>query len=86
MFSKLFWIDAGERAIRTFAQTFLGAVTSAAVLSAATGFDFKTLGLLLGGSALAATLGAAASVLTSLLAKPIGDTNSASAVLEVKQP
>lgn len=80
MFSKVFWIDAGERAIRTAAQSFLGGFTAVVVVST------NDLVVQLAAGGLAAVVGGITSVAMSLAASKVGDTNSASVVLEVKKP
>ena len=74
MFTAAFWRDAGERALKTFAQTFLGilAVSGVTVLN----LDW-TESLAIAGTA---TLG---SVLTSIVSAKAGGTETASLVREV---
>lgn len=72
MFTKQFWIDASERALKTFAQTFLAMIAGTAVFNAFTA-DWKTL--------LGVSLGAAfLSYLMSVVSAEIGDHGSASLV------
>lgn len=72
MFTKQFWIDASERALKTFAQTFLAMIAGVAVFNAINA-DWQTL--------LGVSLGAAVlSYLTSIVSAEIGDHGSASLV------
>jgi hypothetical protein len=72
MFTKQFWIDASERALKTFAQTFLAMIASVTVFDALKA-DWQTL--------LGVSLGAAVlSYLTSIVSAEIGDHGSASLV------
>jgi hypothetical protein len=68
MFNGLFWKDALERALKTFAQAVL-AVIGVAAATPVTGFDWQTI-LLTGVTA------AVISVLTSLVSAPGGGTIS----------
>ena len=72
MFTKRFWIDAAERAVKTFAQ-FLLASGALDPLSA----DFQTSiqTKLVGG-----LMAAAVSVLTSIVSSGFGQRDSASAI------
>ena len=71
MWTKDFWLDAGERAIKTFAQVFLTfiVVGTTGVLD----LDWVTAGSV---SAVAAL----ASVLTSLVSEKVGDPETASLI------
>lgn len=74
MFTKTFWLDAGERALKTFAQVLLSvfAVSGVTVLNA----DWtEALAV-----AATATLG---SFLTSIVSNKISSTDTASLVEEV---
>lgn len=73
MRSRTFWIDAAERAVRTFAQALV------AVLAA--GFVF-TDGAAWGQALLAAAIAALVSLLTSIAASGVGDSDSPSFVEE----
>lgn len=42
MFTKQFWLDLAERAIRTFVQALAGAILASAVTFTVTGFDWST--------------------------------------------
>lgn len=72
MFTKLFWMDAVERAVSTFAQALLAVVT-------ADGFDVLQADLKQ--SLLVAVVAAAASLLKSLVAVKATDHQSASFVV-----
>jgi hypothetical protein len=71
MWSKAFWLDAGERAVKTGAQTLLASVPLSAL---ATGLDWGTVATG-GGVALCA---AGISILTSIASTLRGDEESAS--------
>lgn len=74
MFTKTFWLDAGERALKTFAQVLLSvfAISGVTVLNA----DWtEALAV-----AATATLG---SLLTSIVSSKISSTDTASLVEEV---
>ena len=74
MFTKAFWLDAGERALKTFAQAFL----SVLAVSGVTVLNLNwTEALAIAGTA---TLG---SVLTSIVSAKAGGTETASLVHEV---
>lgn len=74
MFTKAFWLDAGERAIKTFAQAFL----SVLAVSGVTVLNLNwTEALAIAGTA---TLG---SVLTSIVSAKAGGAETASLVHEV---
>ena len=70
MFTKKFWLDAGERAVATFAQALIAVLT--VDLTGAT-IDWKVVV----GTALVA---AALSVLKSIVATNVGDSQSASLI------
>lgn len=71
MFSKRFWVSASERAIKTFAQTFLA-------LAGAQAFDVLNADWV---SLLSVSLGAAfLSYLTSIVSAEIGDRGTPSLV------
>ena len=69
MRSKAFWIDAGERAVRTFAQALIGAITAGLVVTDAA--QWKAAGI-------AAAVAALISLLTSVAASGVGDPVSPS--------
>jgi hypothetical protein len=72
--ASVFWKDAFERAVKTFAQT------SVAVLALATGvFDADWVQAISAGG-----LAGVVSLLTSLASKPVGDGDSASLVVATK--
>lgn len=77
MRSKAFWVDAGERAVRTFAQALV------AVLVA--GFAF-TDAAAWGEALLSAAIAALVSLLTSVAASGVGDPSSPSLLPTVEQP
>lgn len=74
--NAVFLKDTAERAIKTFAQTLLGAVGAGAVLPAVTEIDWTQ------GAAIGATA-AIVSILTSIVSSGIGNNGSASVVHEV---
>ena len=69
MRSKAFWIDAGERAVRTFAQALIGAITAGLVVTDAAAW---------GEALLASAVAALISLLTSVAASGVGDPVSPS--------
>jgi Na+-transporting NADH:ubiquinone oxidoreductase subunit NqrB len=72
MFTKQFWIEASERALKTFAQTFLALIGAVSVFNAFTA-DWQTLfGVSLGSAFL--------SYLTSIVSAEIGDRGTPSLV------
>ena len=77
MRSKAFWIDAGERAVRTFAQALVAALTA--------GFVF-TDGAAWGAALLTAAIAALVSLLTSVAASGVGDADSPSLLPTAQQP
>ncbi len=69
MRSKRFWIDAAERAVRTFAQALVAVLAAGFVV---------TDGAAWGEALLSAVLAALISVLTSVAASGVGDPSSPS--------
>lgn len=69
MRTRRFWVDAAERAIRTFAQALIGAITAGLVVT-----DVAAWGEALLASAVAALI----SLLTSVAASGVGDPVSPS--------
>lgn len=69
MFTRAFWLDLGERTVRTAAQTALGLLPAS--LAGWVTFDLRSALLVVGSSA-------AAAVLTSLLAAPTAVPGTAS--------
>lgn len=74
MFNKLFWKDAAERAVKTFAQAVL-AVIGVSAATPVTGFDWTTI-LLTGVTA------AVISLLTSFVSAGADDTVSPASVVK----
>lgn len=74
--SKTFWADTVERAIKTFAQACVAVLTSNVV--GLLNVDYRTLFSVAG-------LAAVVSVLTSLASGQVGNTESASLVVEAKE-
>lgn len=72
-----FWADAAERAVRTFAQALVAALTA--------GFVF-TDGAAWGAALLTAAIAALVSLLTSVAASGVGDPDSPSMLPTVEQP
>lgn len=72
MFTKQFWIDASERALKTFAQTFLAMTAGVAVFNAFTADWLTLIGISLGAAFF--------SYLTSIVSAEIGDHGTASLV------
>jgi len=70
MWSKAFWKDAVERAVKTAAQVAVGLVTA---LNVTTGFDWQTFLVGLG-------IATGLSFVTSILSSLAGSPNSASVV------
>lgn len=64
MWTRTFWIRAAERALRTFAQALLGALTAGLVVTDAA--QWKA-------ALIAAVVAAFASVLTSVAGSAVGD-------------
>ena len=77
MRSKAFWIDAGERAVRTFAQALIGAITAGLVVTDAAAW---------GEALLASAVAALISLLTSVAASGVGDQDSPSLLPAAQQP
>lgn len=73
MRTKQFWVDAAERAIRTFAQALIGAITAGLVVTDAA--QWKAAGI-------AAAVAALVSLLTSIAASGVGDQNTPSLLPE----
>jgi hypothetical protein len=72
MFTKLFWLEATERALKTFSQIFISLLAADEVFNAFTA-DWQTLlGISLGATFL--------SYLTSILSLKVGHTGSPSLV------
>lgn len=69
MFTRIFWLDAGERAARTAAQTALGLLVGSA--TGLLGLDWLSTG-----STVATAV--VASLLTSLISVKAGDSGTAS--------
>lgn len=74
--SKTFWADTVERAIKTFAQACVAVLTSNVV--GLLNVDYLTLFSVAG-------LAAVVSVLSSLASGQVGNTDSASLVVETKE-
>lgn len=74
MFTRAFWMDTLERAVKTFAQVLAGVGIADGTGMVATGF-----GAVLSTAAIAATL----SVVTSLVSGPAGFAGTASATRAV---
>ena len=74
--SKTFWADTVERSIKTFAQACVAVLTSNVV--GLLNVDYLTLFSVAG-------LAAVVSVLTSLASGQVGNTESASLVVETKE-
>ena len=77
MRTKAFWIDAAERAVRTFAQALVAAITAGFVLTDAAAW---------GQALLVAAVAALVSVLTSIAGSAVGDPASPSFLPEAEQP
>ena len=73
MRSKAFWIDAGERAVRTFAQALVAMLVVGFVFTDAAAW---------GEALLSAAVAALVSLLTSVAASGVGDPESPSFVDE----
>ena len=72
MFTKQFWIDASERALKTFAQTFLAMVGAVSVFNAFTADWMSLFGVSLGAAFL--------SYLMSIVSAEIGDHGNPSLI------
>lgn len=77
MRTRRFWVDAAERAIRTFAQALIGAITAGLVVTDAA--QWKAAGI-------AAAVAALVSLLTSVAASGVGDQSTPSLLPTVEQP
>ena len=77
MRSKKFWADAAERAVRTFAQALVAALTAGFVFTDAAAW---------GAALLTAAIAALVSLLTSVAASGVGDPSSPSLLPTVEQP
>ena len=77
MRTRRFWVDAAERAIRTFAQALIGAITAGLVVTDAA--QWKAAGI-------AAAVAALVSLLTSVAASGVGDQDSPSLLPAAQQP
>lgn len=75
MFSKIFWKDAAERAIKTFAQVIISLVAVAVPVSGFELLEVSWMPVLL-----TALVASALSILMSLASSLKGDSNSASLV------
>ena len=73
MRTRQFWLDAGERAVRTFAQALIAAITAGLVVTDAAQW---------GTALLTAAVAALVSLLTSVAASGVGTEGSASLLLE----
>ena len=69
MRSKAFWVDAGERAVRTFAQALVAVLVAGCVFTDAAAW---------GEALLSAAIAALVSLLTSVAASGLGDPASPS--------
>ena len=77
MRTSAFWLDAAERAVRTFAQALIGAITAGLVVTDAA--QWKAAGI-------AAAVAALVSLLTSVAASGVGDQSTPSLLPTVEQP
>ena len=77
MRSKAFWIDAGERAVRTFAQALVAVLVAGFVFTDAAAW---------GEALLASAVAALISLLTSVAASGVGDQSTPSLLPTVEQP
>ncbi|MGH7748389.1 MAG: holin [Candidatus Dormibacteria bacterium] len=71
--SKQFWLQSAERAVKTFAQTLIGALPPAYIA-------IGSLGAVLAPALVAATLAAIVSLAISVCSEPWGDRQSPSVV------
>ncbi len=76
MFTRIWLLDALERVLRTFAQTFLAVYVPTGLTAAA---DWKT-------ALISAGTAAVLSLLMSVAATGVGDSSSASLVRSVRTP
>lgn len=77
MWTKAFWKDAIERAVKTAAQSILVAITAVNVADGDVSWQSTLIGV---------GLGAGLSLVTSLLSSLVGDSRSASALPVADQP
>ena len=77
MRTTAFWIDAGERAVRTFAQALVAALVAGFVFTDAAAW---------GEALLSAVVAALVSLLTSVAASGVGDPASPSLLPAAGQP
>ena len=77
MRTTAFWADAAERAVRTFAQALVAALTAGFVFTDAAAW---------GAALLTAAIAALVSLLTSVAASGVGDPSSPSLLPTVEQP
>ena len=80
MFTKLFWKDAVERAVKTFAQTFLAVVGVAAPASGTDLINVNYLPVIL-----TSLLAAGISIVTSVASAAAAGTDTASLVVDTKE-
>lgn len=80
IFTKLFWIDAVERATKTFAQTFIAVV---GVATPASGLDLLNVNYL--PVVLTSLLAAGISIITSVASAAKSGTDTASLVVDTKE-
>lgn len=76
MRSKAFWVDAGERAVRTFAQALIAAIAAGLVITDAAAWGFALL---------TAVVAALVSLLTSVAGSAVGDPDSPSILPAVEK-
>lgn len=80
IFTKLFWKDAFERAIKTFAQTFIAVVGVAAPASGTDLINVNYLPVIL-----TSLLAAGISIVTSVASAAKAGTDTASLVVDTKE-
>lgn len=80
LLSKLFWLDAVERALKTFAQTAVALITVAAPMTDTSLLDINYAPIILTG-----IVAALISILTSLASASVGSEDSASLVVDTKR-